>query len=165
MGARVFVREAIGTPEAHTVFAYEEARGEWLLGIDADEFLSDGLRAALRQLVQSPGVNGYEFLWRIWDGERYITEHGPYKRSLYRRCATHVLGLIHSVELVDPPVQRTELALEALHLALGQRHPQPGTLVHHTDRGSQYTAQAYQAVLEPGPIIALSGSQRSEKSG
>jgi transposase InsO family protein len=42
---------------------------------------------------------------------------------------------------------RTELALEALQLALGQRRPQPGTLVHHTDRGCQYTARAYQAVL------------------
>ncbi len=43
---------------------------------------------------------------------------------------------------------RTELALAALQLALGQRHPQSGTLVHHTDRGCQYTARAYQAVLE-----------------
>lgn len=42
---------------------------------------------------------------------------------------------------------RTELALEALQLALGQRHPEAGTLVHHTDRGCQYTARAYQAVL------------------
>jgi putative transposase len=42
---------------------------------------------------------------------------------------------------------RTELALEALHLALGQRHPPPNKLVHHTDRGCQYTAHAYQAVL------------------
>jgi putative transposase len=42
---------------------------------------------------------------------------------------------------------RTELALEALQLALGQRHPAAGTLVHHTDRGCQYTARTYQAVL------------------
>jgi putative transposase len=42
---------------------------------------------------------------------------------------------------------RTELALEALHLALGQRHPPANGLVHHTDRGCQYTAQAYRAVL------------------
>ncbi len=39
---------------------------------------------------------------------------------------------------------RTELALDALALALSTRHPPPG-LIHHTARGSQYTAAAYQA--------------------
>ncbi len=39
-----------------------------------------------------------------------------------------------------------ELTLEALNRALEARQPQPG-LLHHSDRGSQYTAQAYQARL------------------
>jgi len=42
---------------------------------------------------------------------------------------------------------RTELALDALIMALQQRRPPPGQLVHHTDRGCQYTARVYQAVL------------------
>ncbi len=42
---------------------------------------------------------------------------------------------------------RTELALEALAMAIGDRRPRSGALVHHSDRGSQYTAGAYQAVL------------------
>ncbi len=41
---------------------------------------------------------------------------------------------------------RTELALDALAMALEQRRPGAG-LVHHTDRGGQYTAIAYQARL------------------
>lgn len=49
---------------------------------------------------------------------------------------------------------RTELALAALQLALGQRHPRAGTLIHHTDRGSQYPAHAYQAVLVAHGITA-----------
>jgi putative transposase len=49
---------------------------------------------------------------------------------------------------------RTELALEALHLALGQRRPVAGELVHHTDRGCQYTAQAYRAILAEHGITA-----------
>lgn len=43
---------------------------------------------------------------------------------------------------------RTELALDALTRALQRRRPLPGQLVHHTDRGCQYTARAYQAVLD-----------------
>ena len=41
---------------------------------------------------------------------------------------------------------RAELALDALAMALRARRPPPG-LVHHTDRGRQYTAATYQAVL------------------
>ncbi len=41
---------------------------------------------------------------------------------------------------------RAELALDALQMALQARCPVPG-LVHHTDRGGQYTATAYREVL------------------
>jgi transposase InsO family protein len=41
---------------------------------------------------------------------------------------------------------RTELALDALAMAFRTRRP-GGRLIHHTDRGSQYTAAAYQARL------------------
>lgn len=42
---------------------------------------------------------------------------------------------------------RVELVLAALELALRDRRPRRGELVHHSDRGRQYTAGAYQAVL------------------
>ncbi len=111
-GCRIFVRPLIGHAEATTVFAFEQARGEWILSLDADEFLSGGVRDALRELVADEQVNGYELLWRMWDGERYFTENGPYKLALYRRAHVHVLGMHHSPEIVDPPVRRIDLQLE-----------------------------------------------------
>ncbi len=50
------------------------------------------------------------------------------------------------------PHLRTELALDALHMALGRRMPEPG-LVHHSDRGVQYAAHAYQNVLHRHGIV------------
>lgn len=111
-GARIFVRPLVGHAEASTVFAYEQAQGTWILSIDADEFLSEELRRELRKLVRAPTVNGYEVLWRVWDGTRYITDNGPYKLALFRRSRVHLLGLIHGFERVDPPVQRIPLQLE-----------------------------------------------------
>jgi glycosyltransferase involved in cell wall biosynthesis len=111
-GARIFVRPLVGHAEASTVFAFGQARGEWILSIDADEYLGEQLREQLRRLVADQCVNGYELLWRMWDGERYITEHGPYKLALFRRHSVHLLGMIHGVERVDPPVRRVELQLE-----------------------------------------------------
>lgn len=39
-----------------------------------------------------------------------------------------------------------DLVLAALRMALAQRHPQAG-LLHHSDRGSQYTSSEYQTLL------------------
>ena len=40
----------------------------------------------------------------------------------------------------------TELVLAALQIAVGRRRPAPG-LVHHSDRGRQYTSDVYQTAL------------------
>jgi glycosyltransferase involved in cell wall biosynthesis len=111
-GCRIFVRPLVGHAEATTVFAFEQLRGEWIMSLDADEFLSDPLRERLRELVRDDRVNGYELLWRMWDGERYITDAGPYKLALYRRSCVHVLGVHHNPERVDPPIERIGLQLE-----------------------------------------------------
>jgi glycosyltransferase involved in cell wall biosynthesis len=111
-GCRIYVRPLVGHAEASTVFAYEQARSEWILSIDADEYLSEPLRGRLRELASDETVNGYELLWRMWDGERYITENGPYKLALFRRSKVHLLGMIHGIERVDPPVRRIDQQLE-----------------------------------------------------
>jgi glycosyltransferase involved in cell wall biosynthesis len=111
-GCRIFVQPLVGHAESATVFAFEEARGEWILSLDADEFLSEPLRLALPGLLADPDVNGYELVWKMWDGTRYISEHGPHKLALFRRSRVHVLGTVHALEQVDPPVVRTELQLE-----------------------------------------------------
>lgn len=41
---------------------------------------------------------------------------------------------------------RTDLVIQALRMAIGQRHA-PRELIHHSDKGSQYTSYAYQREL------------------
>jgi putative transposase len=50
------------------------------------------------------------------------------------------------------PTMEESLVLGALRQALEQRDPPPG-LVHHSDRGSQYTAYAYQQLLAKHDIV------------
>jgi putative transposase len=45
----------------------------------------------------------------------------------------------------------TELVEQALQMALARRHPEPG-LLHHSDRGSQYTSASYQVLLAQAGI-------------
>jgi glycosyltransferase involved in cell wall biosynthesis len=111
-GCRVIVAEDGGHGEHNTPVAYEAARGEWLLNVDADEFLSPELRERLPRLAKNANVDGYAFLWRAWNGRRYITDGGPYKLVMFRRGRTRMIGLIHAPERVDGEVVELPLQLE-----------------------------------------------------
>ncbi len=113
-GCRIFVRPLRGHADASKVFAFGESRCEWILGVDADEFLSEGLRAHLHELVSDPEVNGYRFLWPFWDGRRYVSspEKSWRKLQLYRRESLHAVGNLHLTIEVDQPVVDVDYHLE-----------------------------------------------------
>jgi transposase InsO family protein len=48
---------------------------------------------------------------------------------------------------------RAELAIAALKMAISLRHPAPGSVIHHSDRGVQYACADYIAVLEQHEIL------------
>jgi len=48
----------------------------------------------------------------------------------------------------------TELTLAALKMAIQQRQPGSGLVLHHSDQGSQYTDRAYQMILKDHGIQA-----------
>ncbi len=86
---------------------------------------------------------------RLWLGDiTYLpTREGwLYLAVLLDACSRRVIGWAMADHL------RTELALDALTMALWGRRPAPG-LVHHTDRGGQYTAAAYQQALAARGVI------------
>jgi putative transposase len=52
---------------------------------------------------------------------------------------------------------RTELVLDALNMAIYNRRPQPG-LIHHSDRGSQYTSVEFGSRLKEAGLLPSMGS-------
>jgi transposase InsO family protein len=54
------------------------------------------------------------------------------------------------------PHLRTSLPLAALRMAKRNRHPEDG-LIHHSDRGCQYTSDAYQKVLREAGMVSSMG--------
>ncbi|HSL32805.1 MAG TPA: IS3 family transposase, partial [Candidatus Limnocylindrales bacterium] len=77
-------------------------------------------------------------------------------------------GFLHLAAIVDAwsrrvvgwsmaPHVRTELVLEALEAALAARRPRPG-LIHHSDRGTQYTSLALGSRLAEAGIAASMGA-------
>ena len=90
---------------------------------------------------------------RAWCGDiTYIrTEEGwLYLAVILDLFSRRVVGWSMDVTL------HRSLALDALHMALTQRKPAP-SLVHHTDRGSQYASSEYREVLKQhGGICSMS---------
>jgi putative transposase len=78
-----------------------------------------------------------------WEGFLYLA----FILDLYSR---HIVGWSMATHL------RTELVVDALEMALWRRNPDVG-LIHHTDRGVQYTALSFSKRLEEAGIVASMG--------
>jgi len=63
------------------------------------------------------------------------------------------LGSREIVGMAMADHMRTELTLDALNMAIVQHQP-PNGLMHHSDRGSQYTSHAYQQRLSDANMVA-----------
>ena len=113
---KIFVRPRIGEAEPHRPFAMEQASSEWILTLDADEYLSPELAKSLRQLVQDDAVDGYEFYWSFYDKGKRITS-GPlskaYRLALFRKSKTTAPQKFHEWYKVRGSIKkRLDLILE-----------------------------------------------------
>lgn len=108
---KIFIRPRVGMMEAHLVFAYNKTKHEWILRIDADEFLSKEAQKNIRKLVQAKDINGYALLWPLWDGKKYITRAWPHKLCLFRKKKTSYLGFPHAIEEVEGKILNVDYEL------------------------------------------------------
>ncbi len=100
-GVKIFRRPHFGFMEAHFPFCLTQATGEWILRIDADEYLSNELKNNLRKLCEEKNVDAYEFLWPIYNGQRYTTNKWPHKMCLFKKNRVSFLGIVHYAPFID----------------------------------------------------------------
>lgn len=97
-GAKIFVRPYIGEAEYHRPFSYEKANGEWILQIDADEFLPRKEALEIQSLINSKRVDAYSFYWPYPQGNDYV-KSGPFantfKPCLFRKSKMYMIGISH----------------------------------------------------------------------
>ncbi len=112
---KVYVRPHVGESVGHRVFAAEKSRGEWLLILDADEYLSPKLQREVQKLVRRKDVDGYTFYWPFYDKGREI-RHGPLSKgrrlALMRKSKTIVPVKFHVWYKVQGKVVDLPYALE-----------------------------------------------------
>lgn len=110
-------------------------------------------RLALRQAV--PDLVGRDFAVeepdRLWVADiTYVRsqEGFVYLAFILDACSRRVVGWSMATHL------RTELVVDALQMAIARRKPAPG-LVHHSDRGVQYTSLSFGKRLQDEGLVSL----------
>lgn len=150
-------RQTYGVPRVHATLrdhGQHVSRKRVARLMRAAELRGCGRRRRVRTTVSDPQatpapnlvarqftVGGVNQLWvtdltYLWTAEGWL-----YLAALLDAHSRRVIGWAIADHM------RVGLALDALQMALRERRPPSGELVHHSDRGSQYTAGAYQAVL------------------
>jgi len=161
-GARVITRPWPGFT-AQRQFADQEAQGEWVFSLDADERVSDELRASIDDLLYTPEdalADGYRVARRSFYMGRWIRGGGWYpdhQLRLYRKGRGSWAGAyVHeSVRMAEGSRVET-LPGDLLHYSVRD------ALHHHRMIGERYAPlaarQMYEAGRRTSPLkIALAG--------
>ncbi len=105
-----------GMGELYVIEAIQMAQFSWILRMDADEFLSDDLRNNIRNLIKNDSIDAYTFIWKIWNGKKYISEKFPFKKSFCRKENSYFIEF-PGMELETRGVTKsTEYVLEHMPL-------------------------------------------------
>jgi len=90
---------------------------------------------------------------KLWVADiTYVRSRGGfvYLAFILDACSRKVVGWSMATHL------RTELVVDALRMAIARRKPAPG-LVHHSDRGVQYTSLSFGKKLEDEGLVPSMG--------
>ncbi len=93
---KVFIQPFAGVAEPHRPFTFQKATGDWILQIDADEYLSKKAQKEIPKLVTSTSIDAYSFLWPYPKNDSYI-QSGPFsktiKHCLFRKSKLFMIGI------------------------------------------------------------------------
>ena len=115
-GGRFFERARTYQHESHWAFAWQQARHDWILRWDADEFpseeLKDWLRAFRTQAEPPAEVSGFTCIWPLWDGKRARTTRWPRRIFMINRQRVRHFGVSHQPPIPDGSFEPLPLILQ-----------------------------------------------------
>lgn len=118
-GAKTFVRNFVGEAEPHRPFSFEQATGDWILQIDADEFLSAEARESIPELVKASEVDAYSLWWPLFYKGHYLASghySKLYKQCLFRKSKLYMVGIVHEFPRTYGISKDIKVLLEHRHL-------------------------------------------------
>ena len=116
MGGRFFAPARASHPAPPWPFAWAQAKHDWILRLDADEFPSPEMNAWLKQFREAAEpaveVSGFTCIWPVWDGAKAVTKRWPAGRIfLFHRQRVRFLGMVENVPAPDGGYTPLDLVL------------------------------------------------------
>ncbi len=115
-GGRFFEEPRSFQQEPHMPFGFGQARHDWILKLDADEFPSAPMKIWLQNFrlapEPAPGVSGYTCIWPIWNGWRTVSQKLHKGRIfLYDRRQVRFFGMVEQAVVPDGHFEALDLIL------------------------------------------------------
>lgn len=141
----VVVQQKFNDFESQKNTAHSLATGEWVISLDADEYLDEELKEAIREELKDPKAVGYDFFRLNSINGHWIHYSGWEKdiklRLVQRATSKWIGGYVHEVLSVEGKTQRLK-----------------GKLMHHSylnldhlfKKNNQYTTMEAQRDYEKG---------------
>ncbi len=90
----IFIMPHKGRSAFHWIPLIRKVKHDWILKLDADEYLSEELKDNIRLLANNKNNVAYSFKWLWYDekNKKYFTKDWPRKTSLYRKSKISGIG-------------------------------------------------------------------------
>lgn len=128
-GGRFFEGPRAFQQEPHWPFAWEQAKHDWILKFDADEFPSEAMKLWLQQFRTTPepavGISGYTCIWPLWNGHKAVSDKYFNGRIfLFDRRQVRFFGMVEQTVVPDGQFKPVNLILhhQPKRRAYGVRH-------------------------------------------
>ena len=114
-GGRFFERPRKFSGDGHYIFAWQQARCDWIFRPDADEYPSAGLAEWLRAFRAAPepdeAVSGFELVIPLWSGSAPATIRWPHRPTLIHRQRVRYVDLCEQWLIPDGQWERVSKVL------------------------------------------------------
>lgn len=108
---KIFIRPHVGIAEPHRSFAYQKAQSDWILQIDADEYIEESDSRLLKELVKIGTADAYLLRWELWNGKLAVNFTGLRKLCLFRRDMVSFAGIPQQVVSVNGEIKNADITL------------------------------------------------------
>jgi len=119
-----------GIGESWYIKGFKLCKSDWILRIDADEYLSQDLRNNIQLLISDESCDGYSFVWPMWDGEKYISYKALRKNFLFRKTKIGFIDKFHYPIKVLGSICKTDY------------------IVHHKPNYNNWTKETFERKLK-----------------
>lgn len=111
---KIYIKNHIGEAEPHRIFTYKIAKNNYILQLDADEYLTPLARKFIINDLKNCNYDIFDFKWRIRNSDTHKIIR--YKSFLFNKNKVYFIGGVHEyVKPINSNVKKILINIEIGH--------------------------------------------------